>query len=247
MKNRVVLSIGMPRAGSGWYYNLTHSLIVASGGQDSRQIRTQYRLTRLLTEVNCNIGTLSAYRLTPVVIPALLGNTFAIKLHAGPTPLASWMIKRGRILPTYIYRDPRDALLSAYEYGQRKRKTNRSGPFSDLVTIDKAIDFMMEYIQISDAWLASEGTLHVRYEDLLLNYDTEITRLVNFLMINQHAPAIGDVIQQYHPHQGDSSMKGTHFVKGKIGRYRKALSGEQQTRCVDVFGPYLERLNYPIP
>ena len=247
MKNQIVLSVGMPRAGSGWYYNLTHSLIVASGGVDSRRIRKQYRLSRLLTEVNCNIGTLSPYRLIPVVIPALLGNTYAIKLHAGPTSLASWLIERDWIRPTYIYRDPRDALLSAFEYGQRKRKANRSGPFADLVTIDKAIDFMLEYIQVSDAWLGIKGTLHVRYEDFLLNYDGEAARLTNFFTINQHAPGIMDVIEQFRPHQGDSKTKGTHFVKGIIGRYRQALTGEQQARCVDVFGPYLERLNYPIP
>jgi len=247
MKNQIVLSVGMPRAGSGWYYNFTHSMIVASGGQDSRQIRAQYRLTRFLTEVNCNIGTLSAYRLIPVMIPALLGNTFTIKLHAGPKPLASWMIERKWICPTYIYRDPRDALLSAYEYGQRKREGNRRGPFSDLLTIEKAIDFMRQYIQISQAWLACEQVLHVRYEDFLLHYDEETARLANFLAINQNAASIKDVIENYRPNQGDSKKKGSHFVKGMIGRYRERLSDSQQARCIEVFGPYLERMNYPIP
>jgi hypothetical protein len=246
MKNRVILSVGMPRAGSGWYYNLTHSLIVASGGQESRQIRKQYRLARYLTEVNCNIGTLSPHRLIPVMIPALLGNTYTIKLHAGPSAMASWLIQKGWIRPTYIYRDPRDALLSAFEYGQRKRKTGRRGPFSELVTIDKAIDFMLKYIQISDAWLACENALHVRYEDLLLNYDVEAARLIKFFTINQYDPTIMNVIDRYRPNQGDSKKKGTHFVKGKIGRYREALTSEQQARCVDVFGPYLERMKFPI-
>jgi len=246
MKNRVILSVGMPRAGSGWYYNLTHSLIVASGGGDSRQIRKQYRLARYLTEVNCNIGTLSPHRLIPVMIPSLLGNTYTIKLHAGPTATASWLIQRGWIRPTYIYRDPRDALLSAFEYGQRKRKTGRRGPFSDLVTIDKAIDFMLEYIQISEAWLAYEYVLHVRYEDLLLNYDVEAARLANFFAIDPHDPTIKAVLDQYRPSQGGSKAKGTHFVKGKIGRYRQALTSEQQARCLHVFGPYLERMNFPI-
>jgi len=247
MKNRVILSVGMPRAGSGWYYNLTNSLITAAGGKDPRQIREQFHLARFLTEVNCNIGTLSPYRLIPVMIPTLMGNTYTIKLHAGPTPLALWMIRREMITPIYIYRDPRDALLSAYEYGQRKREDGRVGPFSELMTIDMAIDFMMEYIQFSNSWLACKQALHVRYEDLLLNYDAEVARLINFLAINQNDPPIKTVLDQYRPSQGSSKQRGSHFVKGKIGRYRETLTGEEQARCVDVFGSYLERMKYPIP
>jgi hypothetical protein len=33
----IILSIGMPRAGSGWYYNLTNDLMLAAGAQD-RQV-----------------------------------------------------------------------------------------------------------------------------------------------------------------------------------------------------------------
>ncbi|MEN8173681.1 MAG: sulfotransferase domain-containing protein, partial [Chloroflexota bacterium] len=160
---------------------------------------------------------------------------------------ASWMIRRGMITPIYIYRDPRDALLSAFEYGKRKRESGRSGPFSDLMTIDMAIDFMREYIRISDSWLACEQALHARYEDLLLDYDTQAERLVGFLDLDQHDLGVKTVLDQYRPSQGSSQGKGTHFVKGKIGRYRDMLNSEQQARCVDDFGPYLERMNYPIP
>jgi hypothetical protein len=31
----LVLSAGMPRAGSGWFYNLTHDLLLANGAQDA--------------------------------------------------------------------------------------------------------------------------------------------------------------------------------------------------------------------
>ena len=81
----IVLSVGMPRAGSGWHYNLIHDLMKTSGAIDARELREKYRLQNILTEVNCNIGVLSARRLAMVTIPALMGNTFVIKAHAGPT------------------------------------------------------------------------------------------------------------------------------------------------------------------
>ncbi len=247
MTGNIILAIGMPRAGSGWHYNFVHDLIAASGGQDAREIRLQYHLSRILTEVNCNIGALTPQRLLPVAIPAIMGNTFVIKAHAGPKPLALRLIRNGLIQPTYIYRDPRDALLSAYEYGQRKRATGRVGPFADLDTIETAIDFMRPYVQISKAWLACDVSLNVRYEDFLSDYDVQVSRILEFFELNADNPKFQSIIDQYRPGKGSSEQKGTHFVKGKIGRYREKFTAEQQQLCVDAFGDYLERLGYPVP
>jgi hypothetical protein len=246
MTGKIILAIGMPRAGSGWHYNLVHDLIVAAGGQNARQIRQQYRLSRILTEVNCNIGALTTRRILPVAVPALMGNTFAIKAHAGPKPLALRLIRNELIQPTYIYRDPRDALLSAYEYGQRKRVAGRQGPFSDLESIEAAIDFMREYVQISKAWLACDQSLNLRYEDLLSDYDSQVNRLLDFLRLGDKISVLQPIIDQYRPDQGSNQQKGTHFVKGKVGRYREKLTPEQQQLCIRDFGDYLEKMGYSL-
>ena len=246
MTGKIILTIGMPRAGSGWHYNLVHDLIVAAGGRDARQIRQQYRLGRILTEVNCNIGALTTQRILPVTIPALLGNTFVIKAHAGPKPLAMRMIHSGLIQPTYIYRDPRDALLSAYEYGQRKSAAGRQGPFTDLESIEAAIEFMREYVQISEAWLACDQSLNLRYEDLLSDYNAQVDTLIEFLGLMDEISVLQPIIDQYRPEQGSSQQRGTHFGKGKIGRYRQKLTYQQQQLCLEAFGDYLERMGYPL-
>ena len=81
----IVLSVGMPRAGSAWHYSIIHDLMATTGSVDARDIRAKYRLQNILTKANCNIGVLSPRRLGMVMIPALMGNTFVIKAHAGPT------------------------------------------------------------------------------------------------------------------------------------------------------------------
>jgi len=247
MRPKLFVSIGMPRAGSGWHYNLIHDLIVAAGGHAARIIRRRFFLQPILTEVNCNIGAFTAKRILPVMIPAWLGNSYVIKAHAGASPLALRMIRSGRMLPLYIFRDPRDALLSAYEYGIRKREKGREGAFTDLITIEKAIDFMKEYVQISESWLACTQALHTRYEDLLLDYSKETRLLVEFLGLDPKEEAIQNVVDQYQPQKGSSAQVGTHFVQGKIGRYREKLTDEQQRICIEAFGPYLEKMGYPIP
>jgi hypothetical protein len=244
MPTKLILSVGMPRAGSGWYYNLTHDLIVAAGFQNAREIRTRYHLESILTEVNCNIGALTPHRLFFVLVPVSLGNIYVIKTHSALTGLTRFLIHREVIKPLYIYRDPRDALLSAYEYGKRSRRSNKTGVFTQLLTIEDAIAFMNEYVDISKKWLACREALHTRYEDLLLDYDNEVGRLIQYLNLDSGNVLLREVIENYRPGGVKSGQRGTHLVKGKIGRYRDKLTLEEQALCLQAFQPYLDEMGY---
>jgi hypothetical protein len=241
----IVLSVGMPRAGSGWHFNLVHDLMKTAGSTDAREIRQRYRLQHILTEVNCNIGVLSARRLTLVTLPALVGNTFVIKAHAGPTSASRLLQRSGLLRITYIYRDPRDAMLSAYDYGQRALKKGRPNAFSHLTYFQKSVDFIMEYVRIWEKWVQEKDVLIARYEDLLTNYDQEVMRLVEFLKLNASKPETRNVIDGYRPGAAEG-QQGLHFYKGKIGRFREAYSPEEQTILNEKLRPYLERMGYEV-
>ena len=239
----IVLSVGMPRAGSGWHYNLIHDLMKTTGCADARDIREKYKLQSVLTEVNCNIGVRSARRLAMASIPALMGNTFVIKAHAAPSGASRLLAGLGLLRITYIYRDPRDAMLSAFDFGQRALAKGRPNAFSHLSDFEKSADFMMEYVRIWEKWMAEKNALVARYEDLLTNYDVESARLVNYLKLDGAAPGVRAVIEQYRPGVSDS-QQGLHFYKGKIGRFRDAYTGEQQKSLRERFNGVLERMGY---
>lgn len=241
----IVLSVGMPRAGSGWHYNLIHDLMQATGCAEASEIRDRFRLQGILSEVNCNIGVLSARRLTMVAVPALLGNTFVIKAHSRPTTAFRILRSLGLMRATYIYRDPRDAMLSAMDYGRRAVQKGRPNAFSYLTDFDQAVDFMTTYVRIWQAWVRERNVLVSRYEDLLQDYDQEARRLAAFLGIDAAMPAIGEVLGRFRPEQAES-RQGTHFFKGRIGRFREAFSVEQQATLAEKFGPYLATMGYPI-
>ncbi len=242
----IILSIGMPRAGSGWYYNLTNELMLAEGAQDVHQIRKRYHLQSILTEVNCNIGALTPRRLIAVLAPSLLGNTFVIKVHAGPTPFARRLIQSKFIRPTHIFRDPRDALLSAMENGQRSIERGKPNAFSSMATFDEALKFMEGYLSITEAWLRCNQVLQVRYEDLLMNYDHEVERLLGLLQIENMTSSILPIIEKYRPEKATPEQKGLHFSHGRIGRFRKKLKQEQQEILAQTLGVHLEHLGYEI-
>jgi hypothetical protein len=225
----IVLSVGMPRAGSGWHYNLIHDLMKTTGCADACEIRERYRLQNILTEVNCNIGVLSARRLGMVMI--------------GPTSSSRLLSTLGLLRITYIYRDPRDAMLSAYDYGQRALAKGRPNAFSHLQDFQKSLEFMMEYVYIWDKWMQEKNILHARYEDLLTNYETESTQLVGYLKLDGGRSEVRAVIEQYRPGVGDG-QQGLHFYKGKIGRFRDTYNEEQQAIMKDKLGANLARMGY---
>lgn len=243
----IILSVGMPRAGSGWYYNLIHDLVVTDGGKDARLIRQEYQLEDVLTEVNCNIGALTLHRVARVLIPAWKGERFVLKAHAGPTLAGNIAEGMGWMKVTYLYRDPRDALLSAMDFGKRTAEDGHPNAFSHLTDLDKAVEFMLTYCQIWEAWMKKDEVLHARYEDLLTDYDREVARLLDYLQINNEAPKTRTVIEKYRPGKAREGKDGLHFFKGQIGRFRERFDAADQEKMRAAFAPYLDRMGYSEP
>jgi hypothetical protein len=214
-----------------------------AGAVETKEIRRQFHLQGILTEVNCNIGVLSARRLAMVMRPAILGKTFVIKAHAAPSAASRVLSAVGMLRATYIYRDPRDAMLSAFEYGQRALTSGRPNAFSHLTDFQASLDFMLPYARIWEKW-AVEPRIHiVRYEDLLADYAAMAQALARFLSLAGTAPEVRTVVERYRP-QAAEGQAGLHFNKGQVGRFREAYSQAQQAQLHAVFGAFLERMGY---
>lgn len=244
MNQPLIISAGMPRAGSGWYFNLLNDLVVSNGGQNSRVIRKKYHLERFLTEINCNISTLSFFRLFPVMIPAVFNNKFVIKTHAGPSNSARFLIRNQRVKVAYIFRDPRAALLSAYEYGQRAINRGRPNAFSHLHNLDEAAYFIEFYVKIWEAWSGIDGVLVVRYEDLLVDYQGAVEKTSRFLDFALDNPASAEVVNSYLPGKGDPGKVGTHFSKGQAERFRTEIDPDKLEQFSRFFELSLKQMGY---
>jgi hypothetical protein len=180
------------------------------------------------------------------MFPSILGNTFVIKAHAALTPYARFMIRRGLIRSSYIYRDPRDALLSVMENGQRALQRGQPNAFSPFAEFEAALHFMVGYLHIWESWMDCRQALLVRYEDLLLNYGIEADQLLKFLELDRDQPQIRAVIDKYRPEKAQPDQKGIHFSHGKIGRFRQKMNTEQQELMADQMGAYLTRMGYAV-
>ena len=77
----------------------------------------------------------------------------------------------------------------------------------------------------------------------MTDYDSESARLVKYLGLDGADPKIREVIERYRPEKAEGKQ-GTHFFKGKIGRFRDQYSLEQQKKLTECLGVPLRTMGY---
>jgi hypothetical protein len=193
----LVVSAGMQKSGTGWYFNLTNDLLVAAGFQDARTVRRRFGLQGVLKHYNCYLDRMEWSNVLPLMIPYACGNTFVIKTHDKPTPVLRRLISLKIAKATYLYRDPRDVVVSALEHGQRLRAKRKGDELTQLASIADAIRYVSNLLDIWEAWSRPHGVLFTRYEDLLADPVREANRLAGFLHLKVSSERIGQVVATY--------------------------------------------------
>ena len=159
----------------------------------------------------------------------------------------------------FIYRDPRDMLISHIFYATdiyERHGMNRYYAQLDGVEarINAAIEGVMhpefslsnvrERYESYTGWLAQSDVLSLRFEDLILEQDIALARLLGFLEVRgldlkvSRDQAIDMIKAGIAPHKS-----GT-FRKGKPGNWREHFTPENKKRFKDVAGDLLVRLGY---
>ncbi|MGK2955221.1 MAG: sulfotransferase domain-containing protein [Solirubrobacterales bacterium] len=238
----LVLSASMESAGSGWLFNLTNEMLKSVGHSDVRLIREQYGLDDVLLWDNCNVGELDEAkwrRLQPAIAD---GHTFVVKTHRKPTPMVRQLCSEGLLKATYIYRDPRDVVVSAYRRGQVRRANGHRDSFARLRTIDIATVWMRyRQMPVYEAWLDQPNTQLVRYEDLSNDGIGVLRLLAQHLGVAPTDTDLERLVSDYHG--GNARQKaGTHFIQG--GRRREEMTPGQLRRCNWLCGSTITRMGY---
>ena len=242
----IILSAGIQKSGTGWFFNMTNDLLVAAGKQDVRAVRDRYGLSRILKHENCNLGLPRFLKLVRLLHPHMAGNTFVVKTHTAPTGGLRLFVRTFNVFKvTFIYRDPRDIALSAFDHGQKIRSQGESHTFGRLDTIEKAITETRRWVETWDDWHDLRHIHLVRYETLKQTPAQELRRLVDYLGIEVPADVIEQVAQNYQPDQLKAGRgKSLHFNKGQVGRFRQVMTPQQIELSHEVLGEYVQKMGY---
>lgn len=242
----IILSAGMQKSGTGWYYNMTNDLLVAAGHHDARTIRRKYRLESVLKHSNCQLVNAHPITLLRLMVPHIAGQSFVIKTHSRPSAYIRRLMRLGVMRATYIYRDPRDVVLSALDHGAKIRQRGERHTFAHLEGVEDSIHYVKGLLKIWDNWMQTGYTLFVRYEDLKADPSHELRRLAEHLCLHVTKAQLHTIVDKYHSDRlDDEDVKGSlHFNKGVTGRYRTHMSEQDLALCNEHFGSYLRQMGY---
>lgn len=238
----IVLSAGLPKSGTAWYYHLTNDLLMAAGRDDAYAVRERYHLHDILDGENCRLVRTDIVALARLFAPHFRGHSYTIKSHAKPQPwlkVSKWIVK-----PTYIYRDPRDVALSAFNNGQKMRARGQQHQFAKLETIEDAILQTNRWLKLWQAWSKQTETLFVRYEALLANPLEEMHRLATYLSLHVPEQRLAEIVATYQNIQPSQEYSRLHFNKGLRGRYLQEMTEEQIAFAEQVFATSLHDMGY---
>jgi len=247
----IVLCAGMQRAGTRWYFDLIHDLMVANGCPRALDVREKYGLSFLGTP-RCNLHRLSFRNMRRLDRISRSGLTFLVKTHRRPSASVRHLMAGGRLKATYIYRDPRDVIVSALERGRSMREAGDARrfmglwPYRDFARLHTVSGALLwarwQLLTRWEGWMRCNGALVMRYEDLHADPHGQLKRVADFLDLDAPDELLEKIVADYQPDQWRE--KPRFFNKGVTGRFRQVLSKDEQALCRKRLGPYLRRMGY---
>lgn len=246
----LVISAGMPKAGTAWFYNLTDGVLATATGRTSAEARDAAGLTDVLRGQNCATPELDAGTLTRLLAASWDGASLVVKTHAAPTAALIPLLERGEVLSTYLYRDPRSAILSALECGVRMRARGQSDAmFSPMRTLVRALHtYIYNLSMVWEVWSNMPTTHVLRYEDLRTDPLKEVLRLASFMGVELSLEEAEGVVYRATGRRTGPRTSGARIQwgRGVPGRFRHVLNAEELRLCAEVLGPYLTEMGYPV-
>ncbi len=234
----------MQKSGSAYIYNLINDTLISCGKSDARKVKDKYGLDKEMKWHNNNIGQLKKKLLVKLVFLSLKVGSFVVKTHSGPTRFHNILLKLGLIKTVYIYRDPRDVLLSAQEHGKKIIDGGDNHTFAQMIDFNDAFNNVKNWTNNFKSYKKIKGVLLIRYEDLIDAPVVEMQKICSYLNVRTSEEILKKILAKYDRKNPGADMTGLHFNKGITYRYRNELTEPQIERFSREMGVVIEEMGY---
>ena len=145
-----------------------------------------------------------------------------MKTHRAPSRTVKCLLALGRLRVVYIYRDPRDVLLSAIDHGRRITEKGEKHTFARMTDFDSAFQGVSRWIRRWRQYSNLKKIVMVRYEDLVNNPVKVVETILEYLKISLSVENIREILRRFNPaNLSDTQKQQLHFNKARIQRYKK--------------------------
>ncbi|MEX2642412.1 MAG: sulfotransferase domain-containing protein [Acetobacterales bacterium] len=237
--SQLLISAGLPKSGSTWLHNLQNALSEAAGWGRWQEVQQAFFPEHAWFPY---VEDLRPVHLVGLLLPVLHGRSYCIKVHCPPHPAVLRLLGSGLARATYIFRDPRDCVLSCLEAGAQARAAgNPAGQaFAELDSMEKAVEFVAGFAEGAMLWAALPGVHFVRYESLLDAPFAEMQKMRAYLGLAVEDEALREIVGRFDGGRGVAT-----FNKGGAGRFRAAFSTLEIARLNERFAQFMRTTGYP--
>lgn len=243
----LIISSGMQKSGSAYFYNVINKILVASGdGIDARKIKHNNKLDNLMKWHNNNIGGLTLIKLIKLWKISIGEGKFVVKTHSGPNLLIKIMCKLGMVRIVYCYRDPRDVLLSAVDHGKKILAKGENHTFANMADFNKALRSakFKSWLTIWKAYSKMPGVLLVKYEEMMQDPIAITKKIEGFLNISIDSEERQNILWKFSKDNPEGDRTGMHFNKAMTFRYKTEMTERQKNKFHDKFHNIIIAMGY---
>ncbi|MBS1516540.1 MAG: sulfotransferase domain-containing protein [Bacteroidetes bacterium] len=242
----LIVSSGMQKSGTAYFYNILNDLIKSAGENDARILKEEYNLGKLLKWRNNNVDGISGKELLKLVLISRKKGIFAVKTHYANRRPFIYLLKLGIIKVIYSYRDPRDVILSAMDHGRKLLAAGDNSTFAKMTDTDEALKYVSSWIKDWKAFSKKDDIYKYKYEDLISDPERILDEVMNFIDINVSHEKVREILYRYNPDNPEMPGGRLHFNKAVIYRYKTEMSENDLMKINDAIGNEIINMGYLI-
>lgn len=239
----IILSAGLQKSGSGLIFNILNDIFFSLGKSNIRDLKKELECV-IVDNYNCLLLDFQPFKIDKFVELHNKGLTFVVKTHAFPNNYLKELIDNNGIFKIiYIYRDPRDVILSAIDHC----KKNINLAFSKCTSVQTTVPILDIWLKSYYEWekMSKNCVFFIKYEKLICDFEESIAKILDFFNIPLDYVLINTLKNKY-LQDNPKNLKGLHYNVGKTERFRQEMTKEEILFCNQYLKKHLTHMNYEI-
>jgi len=233
----IYLCPAFPKSGSTLLFTCVEQLVVQSGKKNAQKTFTQ-KFT------NGYIPTIGFGQAMYLCWLSIFKGSIVVKTHDRPRFFTRLLLSTGMAKACYVYRDPRDVVISALDHATQARNRTQAllsdKAFSGFYTYADVVPHIQKQYAYFQQWKKVKKLLMFTYEQVVQDQEKIMLRLVREWKMPVSDTGINTIAEKI-----KNNPEGIrHYNTGKLTRYDHELSPQQIKELENLLGPCISGMGF---